>query len=509
MSTQPFWDAKEGIDLSDVLPDAQPINATRLKFRSACGKWSDCQPGDLYVAISEADFDGHEYAANAIQRGSIGVVTERLLAIKAPQFIVEDSRVAYGEICNALSGSPSKRMNTIGVTGTAGKTVTAHLIRSMLNHAGQTVGLSSSIETCFGDTIDGPVDHPTPPELASQLAKMVIGKCKSSVIELSGVQLARQQLAGIQLDGAVITNVLPTNLELHGSFENYQNALFRSFENVKPAGFAIVNADDPKAMELLNMAELPALTYGIHQPAEITAKLLDRNRCFQTFLLTTGNESTVVRTSTIGKQHLYNCLAAAATGLMLGISMESIVTGIETTSLPGRLERVDYGQDFGIWIDSGSTPTQLNSAIAAVSQVCEGKIWCIGSTASSQTISDRRRLGSILERKTEKPIVTQAYASDKIDYEPCHQVLDGFEDPAKAHVMPDRVKAIQWALANAKPQDIVLITGAGEKKIARRGELENSITDRDVCSSCLASKPVHSIDNWNSNNDFFRIDDYR
>lgn len=514
MSTQPSPMA-HGIELSEVLPDAQPIGANRLVFRSACGKWDECEPGDLYVAISDVDCDGHDFSQLAVQRGAIGVVTERLLAIQTPQFIVDDTREAFGEICNALSGQPSQRMTTIGITGTAGKTVTAHLLESILKQSGRTVGLSSSIETRFGDTRETATVETTAPALAGQLSKMVIGGCQNAVLELSGTQLARRQYSGIQLDASVITNMQPPCMELHGNFDNYQNALMRSFEGVKPTGVAIVNADDRRSMKMLNSIQLPTLTFGIHQPAEISAKMIDRNRCFQTFLLSAGNELSVVRTSIIGKQHIYNCLAAATTALTLGVSLEHIVAGLESVSIPGRLERVDYGQDFGVWIDSAKTPTQLSGAIAAVSQVCDGKIWCIASTDPAQSKSDRRNMGAILERKSDMPVLTQSHSTKTPDFEPCHQVLDGFDDPSRAHVSPDRAKAIQWALSKAKPQDIVLIAGAGEKAVSSVShpslsiELQNTLTDRDICSACLAENSVECLPGSFASDDIYRIDDYR
>ena len=383
MSTDPIRNTNEGIDLSDILPTAQTVGVSNLKFRSACGTWNECEPGDLFVAISDVESDGHDRSANAIERGAIGVVGERLSAVSAPQFIVEDSRLAFGKICHALAGNPSQRMNTIGVTGTAGKTIVTHLVHSILECAGQATGLRSSIEVCFGDSSES-VANASVPELANQLAKMVIGGCRNATLEFSGDELALQQAAGIHLDGVVVTNVLPTNLNLHGSFDNYKRALLRSMEYVKPTGFAIVNADDKHSSYLLNEIQLPALTFGIHNGSEVSAKLLDRNRCFQTFLLRAGNDSVPVRTSIIGKQHIYNCLAAAAVGLMrsdIELPMRLFKRHWKRLkSFPGRLERIDCGQPFGVWVDSAvNSPSPLNlwGHCSGFSPVCEGRLICI------------------------------------------------------------------------------------------------------------------------------------
>ncbi len=505
MISNQWQNTVSGIELRQVLPTAEPVGVPNLKFQSACGKWNECRPGDLFVAINGLECDGHENVAGAIQRGAIGVLAERLLPVSVPQFIVGDSRVAYGKICQALAGNPSQRISTIGVAGTAGKTVTAHLLENIFRAANKTTGLLSSIETKFGDTSNSPSSD-SAPALAFELAKMVVGKCSHAIVETSSIGLSQRGYSGMKLDAVVVTNAFPANLHFHGNVENYANALSLMFDAVKPSGFGVFNADDKHSRPLVDLSQTPALTFGIHKPAEVRAKLLERNQSFQTFLISAGSETVVVRTSIIGKQHIYNCLAAATVGLTFGIDLDVIVKGLEATRLPGRLERVDCGQDFGVWIDSSLVPSHLNSAIAALSQVCEGKLWCVCSTDQSQSKNDRRQLGTILERKCETAVITQSFNQGAIDYEPCHQVLDGFKRPASAHVIPNRVQAIEWVLAQARPQDAVLICGAGEKPIVRAGAESWSITDRDVCTTVLNDMSQNAIE---SKSEIYRIDDYR
>ena len=120
MSIYPTREFPTGISLRDVLPEAQAIGANDIVFQTACGKWDECEENDLYVAVSEAEADGHDLAQNALARGANAIVCERLLPVSVPQFIVEDSRIAYGKICHALAGRPTERISTIAVAGTAG-----------------------------------------------------------------------------------------------------------------------------------------------------------------------------------------------------------------------------------------------------------------------------------------------------------------------------------------------------------------------------------------------------
>ncbi|MEM9411122.1 MAG: UDP-N-acetylmuramyl-tripeptide synthetase [Planctomycetota bacterium] len=489
--------------LREILPHANPVSVSDLQFRSVCSQWQECEPGDLFVAINGVESDGHEFASEAIKRGAIAIVAERLLPVSAPQFLVDDTRVAFGRICQRLAGQPSQRMSTIGVTGTAGKTVTSHLIHSILQSAGLAPGMTSSITTRYADYEAAPIEAVQPPALASYLSKMAIGQCTHAIIEAASIPLAQKKFSGIQLDAAVVTGIQKRQFGYHGSFKNYFNAKFQIFNHLKSTGFAIVNADDKNSQPILDLINSPALTYGIHNPAEVQAKLLERNSAFQTFMLTAGIESIPVRTRIIGKQHIYNCLAAAATALGFGLPLETIAKGIENANIPGRLERIDCGQPFGVWVDSSLNLSQLNGAITALSPICEGKIWCVCSTDQSQSKEERLQIGRLIENKTDHPVITQSENTSIINYEPSHQVIDGFNDPSAAHVIPNRVRAIQWALSKAEDNDVILVAGRGERVGNSASNYESS--DRQICEAILLGRNPNPSESCG----IFNIEDYR
>jgi len=473
-----------GIRLRDIFPEAQLINAEEVYVRSCCGHWNDCQPDDLFVAIVDADQDGHDFTNEAVGLGASAIVTERLLGTNRPQCIVRDTREAYGRICHALAGQPSRHLTTVGVTGTDGKTVTSHLIRSVFRASELKTGLVSSIEVNCGPNRESvPSSDLNPPRLAEQLTRMVLSDCTNAVVEIPSVALAKRCVSGVEIDVAVITNIRHNHLKFHGSAENYRRATMRLLTQLKPSGLAILNADDPTTHFLLEEIDQPVLTIGMKQEAEVTARLIERTRSEQTFMVTAGSESIPVRTTIIGDQHIYNCLAATAVGLSSGLDLETIAKGLESTgTIPGRLERV------------------------------EGKIWCVCSTDQSQSEIQRRRIGEVVEKAAHNVVITRTTAQQSIDYEPAHQMLDGFEDPGKAHLLPNRFKAIQWVLKNAKPGDAVLVSGCGERPFALIGEDHWTITDRDVCQAWLYDNseildPKHNPDS--SSSQIFNIDDYR
>ena len=508
MSASQCTTIPNGIRLDQILPTAKTVGASELIVRSCCGQWDECEPSDLYVAVLGNETDGHDYAPDAVRRGATAVVGERLLAVDCPQFIVEDSRQAYGLICHALAGKPSELMTTIGVTGTDGKTVTSHLIHSILTAAGHPSGLATSIESRLGtSTADPPVANVNSPLLASQLTQMAMNDCTHAVIESSSISLAQRACSGLLLDVAVLTNIRRNRMGMHGSAENYLRAKTRLLDCLKPTGFAVVNADDPTTHRLLDQIETPALSIGIHQSAELTAKMLDLDLSGQTFVIRAGSESIAVRTNIIGKQHVYNCLSAAAVALTLGIDLSTIAQGLESAIIPGRLERIECGQSFGVWVDSAKSPTQVATAIAAVGCGSKGRVWCVCSTDDSQSIEDRQKIGDILQKTTDHAIITSSKVCPQIDYEPTHQILDGFDDPERAHVIPNRLRAIEYALSNAKPDDAVIVTGCGEKTIALVGEREWSVCDRDVCQAWLYDNA--SVNKDDSGPQISHFDDFR
>ena len=508
MSTQTVNYA-DGISVQQILPQAKLIGANSVNVSSCCGKWEECQPGDLYVAILGADVDGHDFCPQAIERGATAIITERLVATSAPQILVNDSRQAYGRICHALAGRPSQRLTTIGVSGSVGKTVTSHLVHSIFETAGHNTGRSSSLGVSVGKNIPTiPAKELNPPLIAEQMAQMAMNNCTHAVIEVSSRDLAKRNFSGVALDVAVLTNMRDQDIDFHTTSGNYKRSQLRILDSLKPTGLAILNLDDPTSHFLVESCKAPVLTVGMTQDANVRGHLLERTVNEQSFLVITGSESVAVRTEIIGDEHIYNCLSAVAVGLALGIDLQSIAKGLEVGSkLPGRMERIECGQDNGVWIDTANTPVQLATALRTIKQVVTGKVWCVCSIADDQSHERRKRLGEVLDRAADNVIVTRDSVDSAIDYEPMHQMFDGFEEPQKVQLIPNRFRAIEWALSQAGPHDGVLVAGCGEKPFALLGEENWTISDRDVCEAWLFDNA--SIDGKYTSRDIYRIDDYR
>jgi UDP-N-acetylmuramyl tripeptide synthase len=284
--------------------------------------------------------------------------------------------------------------------------------------------------------------------------------CSHAVMELSSRGLAEQRTAGIQFDAAILTNLRRDHLDVHGSVRNYRRAKARLFERLKPAGFAVVNVDDPGSLDLLPQLTCPVMTVGQRQAAEVSAHVLERFSSEQTFLLRAGNESIPVRTQMIGDAHVANCLSATALGLVMGLDLPTIVRGLEAVKrIPSRLDFISCGQGFGVYVDCADTPDRLASCLQAIRQVTPGRVLCVYSASDELAADERPLLGRVAERAADVGIITNSGLSCPPTLRVAHDILDGYERPGKAHTIPGRINAIQWALGKARPGDSLLIAG--------------------------------------------------
>ena len=492
----------------------RPADGVSLRHVLPCGKFSGlggedlrihgCHtdhrlicPGDLFVAVVDADSNGHDHVAEAIARGASAVVAERLLPVPVPCCVVTDTREAYGRLCQHLAGLPHRQLELVGITGTFGKTVTAMLMTSVLQAANRQSGVICSIG-CSDSEVTGELSSEAirPPEVAQWLSRMLINGCTDGVIEVSSESLASRNLAGVEFDAAILTNLRRDHLDFHGSVKNYRRAKMRLFDHLKPGGFAVVNLDDSASRFMVDQIDAPVITVGMLETAQVRAELLERSPSEQTFLLVAGQESVPVRTHAIGNQYIYSCLSVAAVGLVMGLKLTDIVRGLEKTeSIPGRLERIECGQDFSVFIDQARTPATLAASLHAVRQVTPGKVICVYGATAWQSREERANMGRIAERYADLGIITNNNPGQEPPLEIAHDILDGLENPGHAHIIPDRSKAIHWALEQAKPGDTVLVAGKGDLAYQIVGEHPMPFDDRNVARRWLrgARPELHEI----------------
>ncbi len=452
---------QEPISLHRLLPGVKPIGVKDIRVTDCACHPDEVHPGSLFFAIGGGDLPPDRVAVAAAAKGAAAVVAEVPLPdLQVPVLQVSDVRTAYGHACHSLAGRPSRRLRTIGITGTRGKTVTSWLIASVLAEGGYLAGVIGSLGSFDGHhVLDCRQTTPPPQELAWRLWQMVGNRCHHAVIEASSRALAESRLAGIDLDAVCVTNIRREHIDLHGSVSAYRQAKASVFQYLSEQGFVVLNADDPVSMQWLRRLDVPALTFGIGKPAEISAQIVERCLHEQTFLLSAGNEVVPVHTRMIGTQHVYNCLGAAAIGLAYGIPLAAVARGLEAVeSLPGRLERIECGQPFGVFVEHAETPGAVEAALQALRPLVKKRLICVFSPLASVR-REQAAWGRTVAAHADVGVLAQENIDGEQPASAVRAVLKGFREPERLVPVGKRVDAIAWALSHAQPHDCVLIVG--------------------------------------------------
>lgn len=465
------------VALHELFPAASPTGA-RVQVGGCASDWRQVQPGDAFVAILGDDHDGHDHVRQAVERGAAAVIVERPVPVfTVPVYEVEDTRVALGELCHALAGHPSKQLRVIGVIGTQGKSTVVALLESIYAAAGCDVGVLSSLKSYDGmATSAGIGDGLSPIALADRLARMDAAGCTHAVVEISSRALSQCKLAGVELDTVCATAVGTADLQWHHSPQNYRAAQRRVLDLLSPAGLAVLDGEDPVSCEWLSTLDAPSLTYGFEGEAQITADIVERNACETLFILTAGCESAAVRTTIVGDHHVRNCLAAATTALAHGIDLQTIAAGIEAVQqLSARMERIDCGQDFALFVDAAANATALRATLRTARRLAQGRVICVLGDSLACDAAEAATVRSVVRKLADLTIVTDALT----DFDPDWRT----EGDDTLQVAAHRGEAIAWAVATASEGDVVVIAGSRAQTQCQFGATE--IPDADAVREML------------------------
>ena len=293
-------------------------------------------------------------------------------------------------------------------------------------------------------------------------------------------------MAGVQFDAACVTNVRRDHLDYHRTLSGYRLAKSRLFDYLAPEAFAVINADDPTAVSYLPQLDGPVLTVGIHSAAEISGVVVERHLSEQTFLLIAGSDVMPVRTQMVGLHHVYNCLVAAAVGLAYGIDLPAVVRGLEAVrAVPGRLQRIECGQPFGVFVDYAHTPDALAAVLSTLREVVSGRLICVFGAGGDRDRLKRPLMGKAVEESADVAIITTDNPRSEDPQEIAAQILSGFIHPETARCVADRAAAIEAALSEARTGDCVLIAGKGHETEQIIGDQRLALDDVEIAQQSL------------------------
>ena len=488
--------------LSELMKPFNEANARGNLNEEVMGLTDDSRhvkPGMLFIAVRGTKSDGHQYLKQAAAAGAVGLVVQSGQADahvsfgSLPVIDVPDSRHFLGAVASRFYGYPAARLKMIGVTGTNGKTTTTYVCKSILESAGKRAGLIGTVSYVIGnDQI--PASHTTPGalELQALLKKMADTGLDAVIMEVSSHALALDRTVGCGFEVAIFTNLTQDHLDFHTDMEDYFQAKLRLFTELTANGRAIVNADDPYGKGVAAASTAPVWTYGIDQAADIRAEDVRISLEGVQFLVQTPSGSVEIRSSLVGRHNVYNILAAIGVGLQLGISLSVIAQGISRlVNVPGRFERVERGQPFTVVVDYAHTDDALYRLLSTAQAVRTGRIITVFGCGGDRDRGKRPKMGRVAALYSDVVVVT----SDNPRTEDPGAIIGEIEPGVKAglkeagrgryFIRPDRREAIETAVREAHPGDLVLIAGKGHEDYQVIGTTKYPFDDRVVAREVL------------------------
>lgn len=456
--------------------------------------------GDLFVAIKGEKSDGARFVPQAIEQGAVAVACESPKESTADvvMLAVTDARRFLAEISRVFYGNPAEQLKLVGITGTNGKTTTSYLVDSIYRSAGLRSCLVGTISMKIGDR-GFHTEHTTPEssDLMRFFREAVKEGCTHGVLEVSSHSLALKRVFAARFRVGIFTNLTRDHLDFHKDMESYFLAkkLLFSDENGNRVETAVINTDDPYGKRLENEINCPVLSFGFNKDAKIHVMDFHSRVDGTDLTIQTPAGKINYRLRLVGRPNIYNVMAATGAALSLGISPEAVRSGIEgLDGVPGRVERVDAGQNFTVVVDYAHSPDSLENLLNTVSQLPHEKIITVFGCGGDRDKTKRPIMGAIAVRMSDFVFAT----SDNPRSEDPLQILNEIETgmhkgPAPYKIVPDRREAIKLAVTMARKGDVVVIAGKGhedyqilrdktipfdDRKLA--GELIREVLQRDA-----------------------------
>jgi len=462
--------------------------------------------GYAFMAIKGVSSDGFDYIPSAVANGARVVLSDRPApaGLSIPYVRLQgDLPFALAYLAASFERFPARKLRMIGVTGTDGKTTTSMLIHHLLTKSGIPAGMISTVNALIGDEALDTGFHvttPDPPDVQAYLAQMVAAGMTHCVLETTSHGLAQGRVIACDYDLAVITNVTHEHLDYHGSYENYLQTKGRLFEMLsetprKRIGnlrIAVLNKDDRSYSNLKRMSPLGFLTYSRINEAHFWADEIAGTTSDLSFTLHTEKMQLPVHCPIAGIYNVSNILAALAAVTSLGVHLEQAVKDLESfEGIPGRMQRIELGQDFTAIVDFAHTPNGLENALVTARAMTDGRVIAVYGSAGLRDREKRRMMPTVSIQLADISILT----AEDPRTEPLESILEemaqsaieaGGVEGADFYRVPDRGDALRKAISLAQPGDLVISCGKGHEQSMCFGTEEYHWDDRTAMRAALA-----------------------
>ncbi|HYF50605.1 MAG TPA: UDP-N-acetylmuramoyl-L-alanyl-D-glutamate--2,6-diaminopimelate ligase [Planctomycetota bacterium] len=475
---------KEGLEITGVCYDSRVV-----------------KKGDLFAALPGVKSDGSEFARQAAERGAAAILSEKNEALThLPQLVVKDARLGLALAAQAFYGYADRKMKMIAVTGTNGKSTTAYLIRHLMKSAGKKCGMLGTIEYDMGSqAIEAPLTTPESVDLHRYLRTMVDAGCSACVMETSSHSLCQHRVAGIDFAAGIFTNLTQDHLDYHRTMEDYRDAKGILFRNLFSNATAVLNLDDATSAYYAKHTPAKVLGFALNDPpkfplpgkqgAELVGRIRGMDIRGTRFQLDTPWGKRQIQWGLVGAHNVQNCLGAVAAVLSLGLPFDAVCDGLATfQGVPGRLESVgDEYRDlpFRILVDYAHTDDALRSVMRALRELKPSRLISVFGCGGDRDRTKRPKMAKAVEEMADLGIITSDNPRTEDPQAIISDIWKGITQEHKFLVNADRSKAIDLAIKEARPGDVVLIAGKGHENYQIFGKEKRHFSDVEEASAAL------------------------
>lgn len=458
------------------------------------------QKGDIFVCVEGGRVDGHKFIDDVIKKGAQLVICSRKPAENVPYILVKDTLSAMSVLSAAIYNHPSREMGLIGVTGTNGKTTVTHLVEAIFEKAGMSCALIGTLGSRLSSSEEySDMGHTTPqaPELQQNLRTIADKGIKRVVMEVSSHSLELRRVSECEFAGAVYTNLTQDHLDYHITMDNYFKAKVKLLSLLKKQPeqkrYAVINFDDEHFAQLpslmpADVENIAVYTYGVKNEADITAKDIAFTVEGAKFLCKTPVGERKVKMNLTGMFNIYNVLAAIGVGIAEGIDLKTCVEAVEAVpSIPGRFEVVSH--EPLVIVDYAHTPDGLENVLKAAKELvpANGSLICVFGCGGDRDVTKRPQMGRIAEELCDKVIITSDNPRTEDPQQIITDILTGITslDSKKTIVEIDRSIAIEQAIVNSSPKDVIVIAGKGHEDYQIIADEKIHFDDREEARNAL------------------------
>ncbi len=488
--------------LSDYFRDGEFLSSKGDLERPISGLAMDSRrvmPGNLFFALPGRRADGSSFIDEAIQRGAVAIVGEKIpsgTAARVTYIQVADARRSLALVSQRYFNFPDKALDLVGVTGTNGKTTVVNLIKHLLSTPVQRVGLIGTVNYDLGNRIV-PSYRTTPEslELYGMLAQMRDAGCRQAAMEVSSHGIDQHRVLGMQFGVAVFTNLTRDHLDYHKTMAEYFTVKSRLFTGA--AGSApratVINLDDPHGRQLAAVVppQVRVVTFGESPEAVVRAENVRLNFKSTALRLVWPEGSIELESPFIGRYNVSNLLAAFAACYALGRDPSVIAARLRSFGgVPGRMERIEEGQAYNVLVDYAHTDDALHNALGMLRAITPGRLFVVFGCGGNRDRSKRALMTAAVQEFADHAWAT----ADNPRAEKLAQIFSdmqpGVKDAAKITFVEDRRRAISLALDAAREGDCLLIAGKGHETYQEFADTIIPFDDRQVVRELIGIKSI-------------------